>query len=65
MHGSCKLHTSQKFPIGTLKVDWLIEVVVVTTPVTVISIVSTSKGVLALKLKQAVTSTGPENTVDR
>ena len=64
-HHGLKLPTRQKLPIGTPKADWLIEVVDVATPVTMVSIVTTSKGVLALKLKQAVLSAGSENTVDR
>ena len=48
--------------------DWLIEIVEVVGPlavVTIVTMVTTRRGVFALKLKQTVTPTVPENTVDR
>lgn len=64
-HNRSKIPTSQKFPIGTPEAYILVEIVDVIGPVTVMRIVSSSKVVLALELKQSVSSTSPENTVDR
>ena len=64
-HHGAKLLTSQKLPIGAPKFDWLIKIVEVARPVAVVTIITSGKGVFALKLKQTVTPTVPENTVDR
>jgi len=60
-----RLNTSQKLPIGAPEFDWLIKIVEVARPVAVVTIITSGKGVFALKLKQTVTPTVPENTVDR